>query len=147
MSICSNYGPSDNRKPRYCGGSFSVSSTIEIVNWAGTTGRGEWSKFRVLCSNRCKSLGRSASSLVTSKWRCVCVFCSLYEQANLLIGIFAYMRCAKLHRHQSIKNIESIGLGRSHDVKWTGRVCKTPSGAVLVELSTRLEANRSSVAC
>jgi transposase len=59
------------------------------------------------------------------------------------------MNCGVQHCRDinAAKNIETIGVGQTHDVKWTGRVCKTPPGAVLAELSTQLEADRSSVAC
>ncbi len=106
-----------------------------------------WREFRVMCEHKAGQFNREVQ--VISRWeptRQCCSSCG-YRWGKLDVKLDVSVRevvclnCGILHDRDenAAKNIEAVGVGQTHDVKWTGRECKTPVGAVLDELSTRQE--------
>ena len=114
-------------------------------------GRAGWSEFRTMCSNKAVKFGRRLE--IIDRWEPTSQVCSIckfrWGKLDLSVRIVRCLNCGVQNCRDinAAKNIESIGVGQIHDVKWTGRECKTHTGAALAEPSTRLEVDRSSVTC
>jgi putative transposase len=103
-----------------------------------------WREFRMMCEAKSEKFDRNF--VVLNRWEPTSQICSdcNYRWGKLGLGTrtIVCMNCGSIHDRDgnAAKNIEAIGAGHAHDVKRTGRECKTSKEAVFNELSTRLEA-------
>jgi putative transposase len=102
-----------------------------------------WREFRTMCAAKSEKFGREF--IVISRWEPTSQVCSDcgYRWGKLALSIRELV-CINCGTHQdrdgnAAKNIAKVGVGHTHDSKWTGRDCKTPAGAVPTELSTHLK--------
>lgn len=130
---------------------LNVSGMIKNRSLSRSIARAGWSEFREMCASKAQKFGRDF--VVISRWEATSQVCSIckfrWGKLDLSVRTISCIQCgARACRDlNAAKNIESIGVGRIQDVKRVGRECKTSSEAVLVELSTQLEEDRSSAAC
>lgn len=102
-----------------------------------------WSEFRTMCQNKAAKLGREVS--IISRWEPTSQTCSecgyRWGKLDLSVRELVCLNCGAHHDrdHNAAVNIERVGAGHVHHRnKRAGRACKTPVGAMLVELSTHL---------
>ena len=64
-----------------------------------------------------------------------------WGKLDLSVRELVCLNCGAQHDRDgnAAKNIEKVGVGHTHDSKWTGRECKTSVEAVSVEPSTQVE--------
>jgi putative transposase len=130
---------------------LNVVGMIKNRRLSKSIGHAGWSEFRSMCSSKAMKFGRDL--VIIDRWEPTSQVCSIcnfkWGKLDLSVRTVSCISCGAINCRDinAAKNIESIGVGRIHDVKWAGRECKTPLGAVLDELSTQLEVDRSSVAC
>jgi putative transposase len=130
---------------------LNVVGMIKNRRLSKSIGHAGWSEFRSMCSSKAMKFGRDL--VIIDRWQPTSQVCSIcnfkWGKLDLSVRTVSCISCGAINCRDinAAKNIESIGVGRIHDVKWAGRECKTPLGAVLDELSTQLEVDRSSVAC
>ena len=102
-----------------------------------------WREFRTMCEAKSDKFGREF--VVISRWEPTSQICSdcgyRWGKLDLKVREIVCMNCGTLHDRDdnASKNIEQVGAGHVHDVKRTGRKCKTSSEAVSDELSTHLK--------
>lgn len=102
-----------------------------------------WREFRTMCKAKSDKFGREF--VVINRWEPTSQICSdcgyRWGKLDLSVRELVCINCG-VHHDRDInasKNIEKVGAGHVHDSKRTGRMCKTPAGAVSNELSTHLE--------
>jgi len=107
-----------------------------------------WGEFRSLCEAKCEKFGRTFQ--VISRWAPtsqVCSSCGFrWGKIDLSVRSVVCLNCHTEHDRDenASKNIEMVGTGNWHDLKWTGNDSKTTSVANCDEPSrilTRREAN------
>jgi putative transposase len=102
-----------------------------------------WREFRTMCEAKSTKFGREFVAI--SRWEPTSQVCSecgyRWGKLDLSVREIVCLGCSTPHCRDgnASKNIEKVGVGHIHDSKRTGRECKTPIGAVSVELSTRQE--------
>jgi putative transposase len=102
-----------------------------------------WREFRTMCEAKSEKFGREF--VVISRWEPTSQICSdcgyRWGKLDLSVRELVCINCGNHHDRDgnAAKNIAKVGAGHVHDSKWAGRDCKTPTGAVPIELSTRLE--------
>lgn len=118
-----------------------------------------WREFRTMCEAKSNKFGREF--VVISRWEPTSQICSdcgyRWGKLDLSIREVVCINCNSHHDRDgnAAKNIElsgywgtkdsppkprlKVGVGHIHDSKRAGRKCKTPIGAVSVELSTHQE--------
>jgi putative transposase len=130
---------------------LNIKGMIKNRRLSRSIGHAGWSEFKSMCSNKAMKFGRDL--VIIDRWEPTSQVCSVckfkWGKLDLSARTVSCIQCGvqSCRDINAAKNIESIGIGQIHDVKWAGRECKTPSGAVLAEPSTQLEVDRSSVAC
>jgi putative transposase len=98
-----------------------------------------WGEFRSLCEAKCEKFGRSFQ--VISRWAPtsqVCSSCGFrWGKIDLSVRSVVCLNCHTEHDRDenASKNIEMVGTGNWHDLKWTGSDSKTTSVANCDELS------------
>jgi putative transposase len=102
-----------------------------------------WRDFRTMCEAKSNKYERAF--VVINRWEPTSQVCSdcgyRWGKLDLSVREVLCMNCGTHHDRDgnAAKNIEHVGVGHIHDAKRTGRKCKTPVGAVSVELSTHLK--------
>jgi putative transposase len=102
-----------------------------------------WRDFRTMCEAKSNKYERAF--VVINRWEPTSQTCSdcgyRWGKLDLSVREVVCMNCGTHHDRDgnAAKNIEHVGVGHIHDAKRTGRKCKTPVGAVSVELSTHLK--------
>lgn len=102
-----------------------------------------WREFRTMCEAKSTKFDRDF--VVVSRWEPtsqVCSYCGYrWGKLDLSVREVICLGCSTSHCRDSnaSKNIEKVGVGHIHDSKRIGKECKTPIGAVPVELSTHQE--------
>lgn len=98
-----------------------------------------WGEFRSLCEAKCEKFGRAFQ--VISRWAPtsqVCSSCGFrWGKIDLSVRSVVCLNCHTEHDRDenASKNIEMVGTGNWHDLKWTGSDSKTTSVANCDELS------------
>jgi putative transposase len=98
-----------------------------------------WGEFRSLCEAKCEKFGRTFQ--VISRWAPtsqVCSSCGFrWGKIDLSVRSVVCLNCHTEHDRDenASKNIEMVGTGNWHDLKWTGSDSKTTSVANCDELS------------
>ncbi len=98
-----------------------------------------WGEFRSLCEAKCEKFGRAFQ--VISRWAPtsqVCSSCGFrWGKIDLAVRSVVCLNCHTEHDRDenASKNIEMVGTGNWHDLKWTGSDSKTTSVANCDELS------------
>ena len=98
-----------------------------------------WGEFRSLCEAKCEKFGRTFQ--VISRWAPtsqVCSSCGFrWGKIDLAVRSVVCLNCHTEHDRDenASKNIEMVGTGNWHDLKWTGSDSKTTSVANCDELS------------
>jgi putative transposase len=98
-----------------------------------------WGEFRSLCEAKCEKFGRALQ--VISRWAPtsqVCSSCGFrWGKIDLSVRSVVCLNCHTEHDRDenASKNIEMVGTGNWHDLKWTGSDSKTTSVANCDELS------------
>lgn len=98
-----------------------------------------WGEFRSLCEAKCEKFGRTLQ--VISRWAPtsqVCSSCGFrWGKIDLSVRSVVCLNCHTKHDRDenASKNIEMVGTGNWHDLKWTGSDSKTTSVANCDELS------------
>lgn len=90
-----------------------------------------WREFRTMCEAKSEKFGREF--VVISRWEPTSQKCSdcgyHWGKLDLKVREIVCMSCGTLHDRDdnASKNIEQVGVGRTHDSKRTGRECKCDS--------------------
>jgi putative transposase len=98
-----------------------------------------WGEFRSLCEAKCEKFGRTFQ--VISRWAPtsqVCSSCGFrWGKIDLSVRSVVCLNCHAEHDRDenASKNIEMVGTGNWHDLKWTGSDSKTTSVANCDDLS------------
>jgi putative transposase len=98
-----------------------------------------WGEFRSLCEAKCEKFGRTFQ--VISRWAPtsqVCSSCGFrWGKIDLSVRSVVCLDCHTEHDRDenASKNIEMVGTGNWHDLKWTGSDSKTTAVANCDELS------------
>lgn len=98
-----------------------------------------WGEFRSLCEAKCEKFGRAFH--VISRWAPtsqVCSSCGFrWGKIDLSVRSVVCLNCHTEHDRDenASKNIEMVGTGNWHDLKWTGSDSKTASVANCDDLS------------
>lgn len=102
-----------------------------------------WREFRMMCEAKSNKFGREFA--IVSRWEPSSQICSdcgyQWGKLDLSVRAIVCINCGAHHDrdNNASKNIEKVGVGHTHDYKWTGRECKTDASAVPVEPSTHLK--------
>ena len=97
-----------------------------------------WGEFRSLCEAKCEKFGRTFQ--VINRWAPtsqVCSSCGFrWGKIDLSVRLVVCLNCHTEHDRDenASKNIEMIGIGNWHDLKWAGSDSKTTSVANCDEL-------------
>lgn len=100
-----------------------------------------WYEFRTMCESKADKYGREFR--VISRWEPTSQVCSecgyRWGKLDLSIRTVVCVNCGTEHDRDDNAsiNIERVGVGHTHDDKWTGSACKTSSEAVCVRLRAR----------
>lgn len=140
---------------------LNVSGMVKNRKLSRAISQAGWREFRVMCEAKASKFNREVR--VIGRWeptdsQCCSSGWDRWGKLDLSVREVVCLNCGILHDRDdnAAKNIESVGVGQTHDAclgarslasfadagsyrKRTGRVCKTPVGAVLDELSTRQE--------
>lgn len=122
---------------------LNVSGLLKNRKLSRAISQAGWREFRTLCEAKSEKFGREF--VVISRWEPTSQICSdcgyRWGKLDLKVREIVCMNCGTLHDRDdnASKNIENVGVGHTHDAKWTGRERKTSIEAAPVELSTRLE--------
>jgi len=122
---------------------LNVSGMLKNRCLSRAIGQQGWREFRTMCETKSEKFGREF--VVISRWEPTSQVCSdcgyRWGKLDLKIRDVVCINCGAHHCRDAnaAKNIEKVGVGHTHDSKRTGRKCKTPHGAVSVELSTHLK--------
>jgi putative transposase len=123
---------------------LNVSGIVKNRKLARAISQAGWREFRTLVENKSTKLGREF--VVISRWEPTSQVCSKcgykWGKLDLSVRELVCLSCGTQHDRDgnAAKNIEKVGVGHTHDSKWTGRECKTSIEAVPVEPSTQVEA-------
>jgi len=123
---------------------LNVSGMVKNRKLARAISQAGWREFRTLVENKSTKLGREF--VVISRWEPTSQVCSKcgykWGKLDLSVRELVCLSCGTQHDRDgnAAKNIEKVGVGHTHDSKWTGRECKTSIEAVPVEPSTQVEA-------
>ncbi|MEB3278153.1 MAG: transposase [Lyngbya sp.] len=96
-----------------------------------------------MCEAKAERFGRQLR--VISRWEPTSQYCSKcgfkWGKLDLSVRELICINCGETidRDGNAAKNIENVGVGHTHDAKWTGSECKTSDEAVCDELSTHLE--------
>ncbi|MGD2179538.1 RNA-guided endonuclease InsQ/TnpB family protein [Lusitaniella coriacea] len=134
---------------------LNVSGMVKNQKLSRAISQMGWREFRVMCEAKASKFNREVQ--VIGRWEPTSQCCSScgyrWGKLDLSVREVVCLNCGILHDRDgnAAKNIESVGVGQTHDAKRTGRECKTkssqlselasertktPVGAVLGELST-----------
>ncbi|NEO88635.1 MAG: IS200/IS605 family element transposase accessory protein TnpB [Spirulina sp. SIO3F2] len=122
---------------------LNVSGMVKNRKLSRAISQAGWREFRVMCEAKANKFNREVQ--VISRWEPTSQCCSScgyrWGKLDLSVREVVCLNCGALHDRDdnAAKNIELVGVGQTHDFKRIGRECKTPVGAVPVELSTRQE--------
>jgi putative transposase len=122
---------------------LNVSGMLKNHKLSRAISEAGWAEFRSMCEAKAgQVLDREV--VIISRWEPTSQVCSDcgYRWGKLDLSIRELV-CLSCGTHQdrdgnAAKNIERVGVGQSHDIKWTRRECKTGLPAVPVEPSTLL---------
>lgn len=98
-----------------------------------------WGEFRSLCEAKCEKFGRTFTAI--NRWAPtsqVCSSCGFrWGKIDLSVRSVVCLNCHTEHDRDenASKNIEMVGTGNWHDLKWTGSDSKTTSVASCCEPS------------
>lgn len=101
-----------------------------------------WSEFRTMCEAKSQMYSREVR--VISRWEPTSQYCSdcgyKWGKLDLSVRKIICLSCGTLQDRDgnAATNIKQVGVGHTHDTKWTGSGCKTDVSAVCDELSTHL---------
>lgn len=101
-----------------------------------------WSEFRTMCEAKSQMYSREVR--VISRWEPTSQYCSdcgyQWGKLDLSVREIVCLSCGTLQDRDgnAVANIKQVGVGHTHDTKWTGSRCKTDVSAVCDELSTQL---------
>lgn len=101
-----------------------------------------WSEFRTMCEAKSQMYSREVR--VISRWEPTSQYCSdcgyQWGKLDLSVREIICLSCGTLQDRDgnAATNIKQVGVGHTHDTKWTGSGCKTDVSAVCDELSTHL---------
>ena len=121
---------------------LSVKGMVKNRCLARAISEAGWSEFRAMCE--AKSLMYSREVRVISRWEPTSQYCSdcgyKWGKLNLSVREIICLSCGTLQDRDgnAASNIKQVGVGHTHDIKWTGSGCKTDVSAVCGELSTHL---------
>lgn len=122
---------------------LNVSGMVKNRKLSRAISQQGWAEFRTLTEAKSFKLGREF--VVINRWEPTSQVCSecgfKWGKLDLSIRSVLCLNCGteQDRDENAAKNIEQVGVGHTHDSKWTGRVCKTTSVAVPVEPSTQVE--------
>ncbi|TVQ17758.1 MAG: transposase [Leptolyngbya sp. DLM2.Bin15] len=119
---------------------LNVSGLLKNRKLSRAISQAGWREFRVL--NEAKSNKYCRETRIISRWEPTSQYCAdcgyRWGKLDLSVREIVCLGCGKLQDRDdnASRNIENVGVGHIHDAKRTGRECKTPVGAVPVELFT-----------
>jgi putative transposase len=126
---------------------LNVSGMVKNRRLSRVISQAGWREFRMMCEAKSSKFNREFQ--VINRWEPTSQCCSDcgYRWGKLALSVreVVCLNCGSFHDRDinAARNIESVGVGQTHDVKRTGREGKTPTGAVLDELSTHQEVGHS----
>lgn len=122
---------------------LNVSGMLKNRKLSRAISQAGWREFRIMCEAKSGEFGREF--VVINRWEPTSQNCSdcgyHWGKLDLKVREIVCMNCGTLHDRDdnASKNIEQVGVGRTHDSKRTGRESKTSIEAAPAELSTHLE--------
>lgn len=122
---------------------LNVSSMLKNRKLSRAISKAGWSQFRTMCEAKSDKFNREF--VMINRWTPTSQTCSdcgyQWGKLDLSVREVVCMNCNSKHcrDHNAARNIEQVGVGHTHDSKWTGRECKTSIEAKLVEPSIQLE--------
>ncbi|MFP5269301.1 RNA-guided endonuclease InsQ/TnpB family protein [Coleofasciculus sp.] len=126
---------------------LNVSGMLRNRRLSRAISQAGWYKFRSMCE--CKANKHNRDFRVISRWEPTSQVCSecgyRWGKLDLWVRTIVCVNCGVEHDRDdnASANIERVGVGHTHDIKWTGSACKTPPEAVCDELSTQQESRQS----
>jgi putative transposase len=118
---------------------LNVSSLVKNRRLSRAISLQGWREFRVLCEAKSEKLGREF--VVINRWEPTSQVCSgcgyRWGKLDLSVRAVVCLNCGAEHDRDenAAKNIEMVGMGHRHDLKWTGSDCETTSVAGCCEPS------------
>lgn len=132
---------------------LNVSGMVKNRRLSRAISQAGWREFRSMCEAKSNKYNRDFR--VISRWEPTSQVCSecgyRWGKIDLSIRRIVCANCGAEHDRDTNAsvNIEQtglkVGVGHTHDTKRTGSACKTPTGAVRDELSTRRRCHQSFV--
>lgn len=122
---------------------LNVSGMVKNRKLSRAISQAGWREYRTMCEAKSEKLGRELK--VISRWEPTSQYCSecgfKWGKLDLSVRELVCLNCGEnIDRDgNAAKNIENVGVGHTHDAKWTGSKCKSSIGAVCGELSTHLK--------
>ncbi|MEQ8757152.1 MAG: RNA-guided endonuclease TnpB family protein [Coleofasciculus sp. G1-WW12-02] len=131
---------------------LNVSAMVKNRKLSRAISQAGWREFRSMCEAKCSKYNRDFR--VISRWEPTSQVCSKcgyrWGKIDLSVRRIICINCGAEHDRDdnASVNIEQVGLrqvgvGHTHDNKWTGSACKTSKEAVCEELSTRRRCRQS----
>ena len=118
-----------------------VSGMVKNRKLSRAISQAGWRMFRDMCEAKANKYGRDVR--IINRWQPTSQVCSecgyRWGKLGLSVREIVCINCHTNHCRDlnSAKLIDSIGVGHIHDLKWTGKKCKTAVVAVSDEPSTR----------
>ena len=106
---------------------LNVNGMIKNRHLSRSIGHAGWSEFRSICSNKAIKFVRDF--VVIDRWEPTSQVCSVcnfkWGKLDLSVRTVSCIKCGVQNCRDinAAKNIETIGVGQTHDVKWAGREC------------------------
>ncbi len=128
---------------------LNVSGMLKNRRLSRAISQAGWRNFRTMCDAKADKFGREFVAI--SRWEPTSQICSecgyRWGKLDLSVREIVCMNCGTLHDRDgnASRNIETVGVGHTHDSKWAGRKCKTSVEAVSAELPTHLEDEQSNL--
>lgn len=122
---------------------LNVSGMVKNRKLSRAISQQGWREFRTLIEAKSVKLGRGF--VVINRWEPTSQICSdcgfKWGKLDLSIRSVFCLSCGteQDRDENAAKNIRNVGVGHTHDSKWTGRDCQTGLPAVPVEPSTQVE--------
>ncbi len=122
---------------------LNVSGMVKNRKLSRAISQAGWREFRTMCEAKAQKFSRELQ--VISRWQPTSQYCAdcgfKWGKLDLSVRELVCLNCGETIDRDSnaAKNIKNVGVGHTHDAKWTGSECKTSIEAVCGELSTHLK--------
>lgn len=125
-----------------CVEDLNVKGMVKNRRLARAISEAGWSEFRAMCEAKAVMYSREVS--VISRWEPTSQVCSIcgyhWGKLELAVRDIVCLACGTHHDRDgnAAVNIKQVGVGHTHDDKWTVNECKTGESSSSTALSNRL---------